>query len=51
MVLRMNTVCRFKEGGLGKKEGGSVFEGGWYPNAYYVVKASWKKRVYSKNML
>ena len=23
-------ICRFKGGGLGKKEGG-----GWYPNAYY----------------
>ena len=28
------TVCRFK-GGLGKKEGGGVFEGVWYPNAHY----------------
>ena len=32
------TVCRFK-GGLGKKEGGDVFEGGEgggsYPNAHY----------------
>ena len=29
------TVCRFK-GGIGKKEGGGVFEGGdWYPNAHY----------------
>ena len=28
------TVCRFK-GGLGKKEGGGVFKGGWYPNAHY----------------
>ena len=28
------TVHRFK-GGLGKKEGGGVFEGGWYPNAHY----------------
>ena len=30
------TVCLF-QGGLGKKEGGGVFErGGWYPNAHYV---------------
>ena len=29
------TVCKFK-GGLGKKEG-VVFEGGWYPNADYVL--------------
>ena len=29
------TVCRFK-GGLHKKEGQSVFERGWYPNAHYV---------------
>ena len=29
------TVCKFK-GGLGKKEG-LVFEGGWYPNADYVL--------------
>ena len=28
------TVCRFK-GGLGKKEGVGVFEGGWYPNVCY----------------
>ena len=28
------TVYRFKEG-LGKKEGESVFEGGWYPDAHY----------------
>ena len=27
------TVCRFKRG-LGKN-GGGVFEGGWYPNACY----------------
>ena len=26
--------CRFKEG-LGEKEGGGVFLGGWYPNAHY----------------
>ena len=31
------TVFRFK-GGLGKKEGGGVFEGGWFPNAHYAVK-------------
>ena len=24
-------------GGGGKKEGDGVFEGGWYPNAHYVV--------------
>ena len=30
------TVCWFK-GGLGKKEGGGVFEGVWYPNAHYEV--------------
>ena len=29
------TFCRFKGGLLGKKEGGGVFEGGWYPNAHY----------------
>ena len=34
-------VCRFKDegGGLGKKEGAVVFEGGggdWYPDAHYV---------------
>ena len=28
------TVCKFKRG-LGKKEGGGVFERGWYPNAHY----------------
>ena len=29
------TVCKFK-GGLGKKEGDGVFEGGgWYPDAHY----------------
>ena len=30
-------VCQFK-GGLGKKEGGCVFEGGWYPDAQYILK-------------
>ena len=31
------TICRFKRGGLGKKEG-VVFlrEGGWYCNAHYI---------------
>ena len=23
-------------GGLGKKDGGGIFEEGWYPNAHYV---------------
>ena len=27
------TVCRFKRG-LGKKDGGGVFHGGWHPNAH-----------------
>ena len=32
------TVCRFRgSGGVGKKEEDGVFEGGWYPNAHYVV--------------
>ena len=33
---RVWTICRFKGAwGLGKKEEGGVFEGGWYPNAHY----------------
>ena len=29
------TFCKFKGKGPGKKEGGGVFEGGWYPDAHY----------------
>ena len=29
------TVWRFKKG-LGKKDGGGGFDGGWYPDAHYV---------------
>ena len=31
------TVCRFRGGGLGKKEGGGVFGKGWYSNAHNEV--------------
>ena len=38
------TVCRFVRG-LGKKEGGGVFERGWYPNAHYESGAKFEEKL------
>ena len=33
------------KGGLSKKEGGGVFEGGWYPNAHYESGAKFEEKL------
>ena len=41
----LDILLIYKGGGLGKKEEGGVFEGGWYPNAHYESGAKLEEKL------